>query len=76
MEFKAYIFETEAQAKQAVQSINAYFGIPVSPDAVTQTYTQYEHHQGLWYIRHLDELEAILGEPVLLEITENDIENM
>jgi len=69
MEFKAYTYTTAEQAEQAISDINKHFGIPVSEDATTQTYTTYEVHEGVIFIRHLPELETILGQPTLITIT-------
>jgi hypothetical protein len=67
MIIKAYIFQTEIEASNAIQAINLALGIPVSPDAITQTYTNYENINGTWLIRHDETIETILGQPIDFE---------
>jgi type IV secretory pathway VirB9-like protein len=68
MEFiKAYVYATEQEAQFAIEQINQALGIPVSPDAVTQTYTNYENINGTWLIRHDETIETILGQPIDFE---------
>lgn len=63
---KGYIFNTESDAIQSLMLIIAYFGIPVSPDAVTQTYTEYQQWGDQWAILYDESLEPVLGSPVVL----------
>jgi hypothetical protein len=68
MEFiKAYTFDTIEQAQEAISKINKYFGIRYSPEAVTQTYTNYELLNDVYIIKHLVEIEPILGQPIEIE---------
>lgn len=62
----AYIFNTEQEAKDAVNTINIYYGIPVSADAVTQTWCDYYEKSGKWIINYDESLFPILGEPIEL----------
>jgi hypothetical protein len=72
MEFiKAYTFDTIEQAQEAISKINKYFGIRYSPEAVTQTYTNYELLNDVYIIRHLVEIEPILGQPIEIEYESN-----
>jgi hypothetical protein len=72
MEFiKAYTFDTIEQAEAAIQAINNAFGIRYSPEAVTQTYTNYELLNDVYIIRHLAEIEPILGQPIEIEYESN-----
>jgi hypothetical protein len=64
---KAYIFQTEIEANEAINQINQVLGIPVSPDAITQTYTNAEQINGTWLIRHDETIESILGQPIDFE---------
>jgi hypothetical protein len=67
MVFKAYVYATEQEAQFAIEQINTAMGIPVSPDAITQTYTNYENIKGTWLIRHDETIETILGTPIDFE---------
>ena len=71
---KAYIYNTQAQANTALNSINLSLGIPVSIEAVTQTYTNYEFNNSKYIIKHDEVIESILGLPSDFDyITENPI---
>lgn len=59
-----YKYNTEQEAQQAIDLINTTLGIPVSPDAVTQTWTNYEQGEGFYYIIADDTIINILGEPI------------
>jgi hypothetical protein len=67
---KAHIFTTEAEAQQAIDLINQGEGIPVSEDAVTRTYTQWQQLEDIYYIAADEVTEKYLGEPTDLELPE------
>lgn len=59
MEYSDFIFEKKEQAEHAISLINQHFGIPVSEDAVTRTYTDYIEEDGKFIIKYLPELEFL-----------------
>jgi hypothetical protein len=65
-----YLFDSEQQAQDAIETINAGEGIPVSPEATTRTYTVYEQYGDYWYIYADDVTRKYLGDPVRIEIEE------
>jgi hypothetical protein len=67
---KAHLFTTEAEAQQAIDLINKGEGIPVSEDAVTRTYTNYQTVEYTYYIAADEVTEKYLGEPTDLELPE------
>jgi hypothetical protein len=67
---KAHLFTTEAEAQQAIDLINQGEGIPVSEDAVTRTYTNYQTVEGIYYIAADEVTEKYLGEATDLELPE------
>jgi hypothetical protein len=67
-----YLYDTEILAQAAVAEVNAYYGIPVSPDAVTQTYTDFIAWNDKWAILFDDSLVAVLGDAVELPIIEDE----
>jgi hypothetical protein len=67
---KAHTFTTEQEAQQAINLINKGEGIPVSEDAVTRTYTQWQQLEDIYYIVADEVTEKYLGEPTDLELPE------
>jgi hypothetical protein len=67
-----YIYTTESEAKAAQKLCNDYYGIPVSPEDVTQNWVDYQYAKlntpKFWYIIYDVSLEVILGDPIELEI--------
>jgi len=75
---KGYKYTTESSAKSAQKQCNDYYGIPVSPDDVTQNWVEYQYANlntpKFWYIVYDDSLLPVLGEPIEFEvITPNPI---
>jgi archaellum component FlaG (FlaF/FlaG flagellin family) len=70
---KAHVFTTEKEAQQAIDIINEGEGIPVSEDAVTRTYTNYQTAEDAYYIAADDVTEKYLGEATDLELPEIEI---
>lgn len=60
---KAYIYNTELEVQNALNSINSSLGIPISIDAITQTYTNFDFNNGKYIIKHDEVIEYILGLP-------------
>ena len=73
MEVLGYKYDTEQDAINAREACDTYYGIPVSPDDVTQNWVDYQTADLdipiFWYIRHDDSLDVILGTPETFEVT-------
>ena len=69
---KGYQYTTEQEAINARESCDAYYGIPVSPDDVTQNWVNYQFAElntpQFWYIIYNDSLLPILGIPSEFEV--------
>jgi len=72
-----YKYQTEQQAQQARKQCADYYGLPKSPDDVTQYWVDYQfaelNQPPFWYITYDQSVLDILGEPELMEITTPDI---
>jgi|688.fasta_scaffold438156_2 hypothetical protein len=68
-----YKYDTEQEAINAQEACNAYYGIPVSPDDITQNWVAYQFAEyddpQFWYIIYDNSLLLILGEPTEFEVT-------
>ena len=64
---KAYVYNTEQLANIAIDEINLSLGIPVSNDAITRTYVNFEFNNNKYIIRHDKTIESILGLPIDFE---------
>lgn len=71
---KGYQFYQENTAIEAREKCDAFYGIPVSHEDVTQNWVEYQFAElnmpQFWYIRFDESLLPILGEPVEFEINE------
>ena len=67
---KAHTFTSEQATQNAIDLINEGEGIPVSEDAVTRTYTNYQAVEDTYYIAADEVTEKYLGEPTDLELPE------
>jgi hypothetical protein len=67
-----YQYATEQEAITSRELCDAYYGIPVTPDDVTQNWVDYQFEElntpQFWYIVYDDSLLPILGTPIDLEI--------
>ena len=67
-----YKYFIEQEAINAREACDAYYGIPVSPDSVTQNWVEYRfaelNEPQFWYIIYDQSLEVILGQPEQFEI--------
>jgi hypothetical protein len=67
-----YQYNTEQEAINARESCDAYYGIPVSPDDVTQNWVEYKFEEfnnpQFWYIVFDESLSPILGTPTEFEV--------
>ena len=72
MQVTGYKYTTEQAAIDARESCDTYYGIPVSPDDVTQNWVEYQEASLnipiFWYIRHNDSLDVVLGTPRIFEV--------
>jgi hypothetical protein len=63
-----YKFTTEQEAINAREACDAYYGIPVAPDDVTQNWVEYSfaelNNPQFWYIIFDESLLPVLGQPV------------
>jgi hypothetical protein len=73
MEVIGYKYTNEEDAINAREQVDAYYGIPVSPDDVTQNWVDYQTAEYdtpiFWYIIYDDSLKFILGDPETFEVT-------
>ena len=60
---KAYKYNTQIEAENALNLINSTLGIPISVDSVTQTYTNSEFNNGKYIIKSDEVIESVLGLP-------------
>jgi hypothetical protein len=71
-----YKFTTESKAQKAQKACNAYYGIPKTPEDVTQNWVEYQkaslNKPIFWYITYDESLKVILGEPTELEVVTNN----
>lgn len=67
-----YQYHTEQDAINAREACDAYYGIPVSPDDVTQNWVYYQFAElntpQFWYIVFDESLTPILGQPNTFEV--------
>jgi hypothetical protein len=67
-----YKYTTEIEAKAAQKACNDYYGIPVSPEDVTQNWVEYQvaelNNPQFWYIAYNESLIPILGKPIEFEV--------
>jgi hypothetical protein len=73
MEFiKGYQYTTEQEAINARELCDTYYGIPVTPDDVTQNWVDYQFAElnkpQFWYIVFDESLTPILGTPTEFEV--------
>jgi hypothetical protein len=71
---QGYIFQTETEAIAARQAAADYMGLPKNPNDTTIYWVNYSYSEldGFWYIRHVEGLEAVLGEPSDITITPHE----
>lgn len=60
---KAHIYNTQIDVENAINLINSTLGIPISVDAITQTYTSFEFNNEKYIIKSDEIIEGILGLP-------------
>ncbi len=71
---KGYKYNTEQEAINAREACDAYYGIPVAPDDVTQNWVDYQfanlNTPSFWYIIFNESLLPVLGQPTEFEVIE------
>lgn len=69
---KGYKYNTETEAINAREACDTYYGIPVTPDDVTQNWVDYQFAElntpQFWYIVFDESLTPILGTPTTFEV--------
>jgi hypothetical protein len=72
MEVLGYKYDTEQEAINAREACDAYYGIPVSPNDVTQNWVEYQktdlNNPNFWYIIYNDSLNVVLGTPETFDV--------
>lgn len=73
MEVTGYKYTNEQDAIDARETCDTYYGIPVSPEDVTQNWVEYQtatlDNPIFYYIIFDESLEVVLGEPITFEVT-------
>ena len=73
MEVLGYKYTNEQDAINARELVDAYYGIPVSPEDVTQNWVDYQianlDTPIFYYIRFDESLTVVLGEPITFDVT-------
>lgn len=73
MEITGYKYTNEQDAINAREQVDTYYGIPVSPDDVTQNWVDYNtatlDNPIFWYIIFDESLRVVLGEPSTFDVT-------
>jgi hypothetical protein len=73
MYIKGYKYQTEQEAQTARKQCADYYGLPVTPEDVTQYWVDYQTAELdtpiFWYIQFDPSIEMILGEPTEFEVT-------
>ena len=80
MLINGYKYTTEQEAINARKQCADYYGLPVTPDDVTQYWVDYETAEldtpVFWYIVFDPSIEIILGEPTDFEVTEQELKRV
>jgi hypothetical protein len=71
---QGYTFNTEQEAITARQQAADYKGYPINPGDTTIYWVNYNYSEldGFYYIRHVEGLDAVLGEPSDITITPHE----
>ena len=72
MFINGYKFTTKSKAQQAVKACNDFYGIPKTPEDITQNWVEYSKAELnkpiFWYIVFDESLQVVLGEPTEFEV--------
>ena len=78
MLINGYKYTNEQDAIDSREQCDVYYGIPVTPDDVTQNWVDYNtanlDNPIFYYIRFDDSLKVVLGEPITFEVTTSPFE--
>ena len=73
MEVTGYKYTNEQDAIDAREQCDTYYGIPVSPDDVTQNWVDYNtanlDNPIFYYIQYHKSLRVVLGDPSIFDVT-------
>ena len=73
MEVTGYKYTIEQDAIDAREQCDVYYGIPVSPNDVTQNWVDYQtanfDNPIFYYIIFDESLKVVLGEPTIFDVT-------
>jgi hypothetical protein len=72
MEITGYKYTNEQKAIEARKQCADYYGLPKSPEDVTQYWVDYQTADDFFYIIFDESLLPILGEPTEFEIITQD----
>ncbi len=79
MLINGYKYTNEQDAINARKACADYYGLPVSPEDVTQYWVDYEiaelDNPIFWYIVFDESIRVILGEPTQFEVTTEELKN-
>lgn len=77
MEVTGYKYTNEQDAINAREQVDAYYGIPISPEDVTQNWVDYNtanlDNPIFYYITFDESLKVVLGEPITFNVTTTEI---
>jgi hypothetical protein len=80
MLINGYKYTTEQEAINARKQCADYYGLPVTPEDVTQYWVDYQTAELntpiFWYIQFDSSIEMILGEPTEFEVTEQELKKL
>jgi len=73
MQVTGYTYTTELEAITAREQVDKYYGIPISPNDITQNWADFQiaelNDPVFYYIVYDESLEIVLGRPISFEIT-------
>ena len=73
MQVTGYKYTNEQDAIDAREQCDAYYGIPVTTEDITQNWVDYNtanlDNPIFWYITFDDSLRIVLGEPSTFDVT-------
>jgi hypothetical protein len=67
-----YKYQTKQEAIDARKQCADYYGLPKSPEDITQFWVDYQTADDFFYIIFDESLLPILGEPTKFEVTTED----
>ena len=69
-----YKYNTEAEAINARKLSADYKGLPIRPNDITIYWVNYMYSKidNFYYIKYVNGLDVVLGEPINIALTQND----